>query len=567
MSRKTSAGPGPGPGMDPQITFQRAVTEYEAGRYEQAHKFLKPLRESPDPNGYITLLSGLVEAELGEWKKAESLLADAVKVLPQRVEGWMGLGNAQRVLGDARAAVASYRRALDLQPRLASGWNNLGLAYSDLRCDHDALHSFERALEIVPRYREAAESRAETLVRLTRFDAARSAYQALMDTYPDDVEIPLAYAETMEKANRGDLAEQLLPPRERIRQPELLARREVLRARLLAREEKVDEALEVARAARSQTGAEWIGYLEGDLLDRKGQADDAMEAFTRANGARAGQWSFRRLRDQQLLEFLEHKISRGIESPAGTDANVPSDAKTPTFIIGLPRSGTTLLDRILAAHPGVQVLEEPESLHVIQAVLSKGASLEEVRRRYWEYLETIVGIEPDRVIVDKHPFHAFHIDLLPQVFPNANVIYSLRHPFDSALSCFMQDFAPNPATIHFLDIESTAKLCARSLRMMEMYERACPDRVHRLRYESLVSGDLRGELESLLDAIGLEWHREMEHYAEKASRSGLIKTASYEQVTRGLYTTAVERWRRYERWLEPFREHLGGSLEYWGYEG
>jgi len=558
MNRAAAAG------GDPQQALQHAVADYQAGRYRQARKILKPLRRMPDPDGYVTLLSGLVEAELGEWKRARALLRDAVKLLPKRVEGWMGLGNAERVLRNAREAIAAYKRALELQPGLAGGWNNLGLAYADLGHEHDALRSFERALHCNPGYKEAAQSRAEALVRLTRFEDARSAYRELMQKYPEDGEIALACAETLEKANRPEHACEVLPDRDILEGPEVIARREILRARLLARENRLEEALEVVQSARRDTGVECTGYFEGNLLDRAGHYDAAMDAFTRANRERAGQWSFRRFRDQQLIEFVEHKISTGIEPPEAVDP--ATEYRTPVFITGLPRSGTTLLDRILDAHPDVQILEEPESLHVLQAAISRGATPAQARERYWEYIEGTIGIDPDLMVVDKNPFHAFHLDLLPGVFPQAHVIYSLRHPYDSALSCFMQDFAPNPATIHFLDMVSTARLCAGSLEMMRIYEQACAKRVHRVYYERLVSGDLRTGLEPLLAALGLQWHPDMERFAEKASRSGLIKTASYEQVTRGLYTSAVERWRNYQQWLGPFREQLGPLLEYWGYE-
>lgn len=565
MSNRNLGRHGRAPNRDPQVMLQKAVREYQAGRLPQARKALMPLRKQPDREGFITLLAGLVEAGLGEWKQARELLSKAVSMLPRRAEGWMGLGNAERMLGNPREAIAAYEQALDLQPQLAGGWNNLGMAYADLKFERAAIRYYERAIQCAGKYKEAAQNRAEAFVRLASFEEARRAYQSLAQEYPGDLEIALAYAETLEKANQVDLAWESLTQLVNVDTPQLLARREVLRGRLLARQGELEQALEVVRSVRNQTGAEWVGYLEGDLLDRTGQAAPAMEAFLRANAARSRDWSFRRLRDQQTLEFLEHKISRGIDPPPAVTAD-EMEYRTPVFIVGLPRSGTTLLDRILGAHPDVQVLEEPASLHAVEHERDRGGTVPEMRAHYWDYLEKTVDIEPDRLVVDKNPLHTFCLDLLPIIFPNANVIYSLRHPYDSALSCFMQDFGPNPATLLFLDIESTATLCARSLQMMQLYEQACPDRVHRVHYESLVAGDLRAGIEPVLHSIGLEWHPDIERYADKAARSGLIKTASYEQVTRGIYSSAVGRWRRYEEWLGPFRETLGPMLEYWGYE-
>lgn len=568
MARRRTSGKGTkggkAPAGDPQARFRRAVADYEAGRYRQARKALAPLLDLPDPEGYITLLAGLVDAALGDWKAAEKRLAAAVERLPRRVEGWLGLGNARRMQGDPDGAAEAYREALALQPDNAAAWNNLGIVRADTRRDHDAIACFERALELAPEYDEAARGRAEALARVARFEAAQAAYEDLLRRHPDDGELALARAELLERANRGDEALEGLPPADTLKQPGLLARREALRARLLMRDGDLDGALEVVRAARRRTREEGLGCLEGMLLDRLGQPEAAMKAFGRGNAARMRLPACRRLQRQRLPEYLDHKIAQGVE-PCSEDAAATSE-RTPVFIVGLPRSGTTLLDRMLDSHPDIQVLEEPESLRMAEAVIAAGGSVAEARERYWHYLDDTIGLDPARVIVDKNPLHVLHLDQVPALFPRATVVLSLRHPYDAALSCYMQDFALNPATVHFLELESTAGLCARLLRMMEGFERACPERVHRIRYEDLVTGEYRAPLEGLLNAIGLSWHDDVDGFTERASQSGIIKSASYEQVTRGLYTSAVERWRRYEEWIEPFRRELGPMLEYWGYK-
>lgn len=564
MARGKSGSRGRGaPAGDPQAAFQRAVADYEAGRYRQARKALAPLLQLPDRDGYVTLLAGLVDASLGDWKAAGKRLASATELLPQRVEAWMGLGNARYALGDPEAAIHAYQRAVELQPGSAAAWNNLGLAHADMRRDHDALACFEHALAAAPDYDAARRGRAESLARIGRLDDALAAHDALIERFPDDAALALDRAELLERANRADEARTALAGLPELRQPGLIARREALRGRLQAREGDLGGALDAVRTARRRTREDWLGYLEGNLLDRQGDAAGAVEAFRHANAARARLRPVRRLQAQDAPGYLDHKLARGIES---CDRAQPAAAeRTPIFIVGLPRSGTTLLDRMLAAHPGVQVLEEPESLRVAEAAVAAGGDAARARARYWDWLEQTLGLEPGRTVIDKNPLHALHLDLLPSLFPHATVICSLRHPFDAALSCWMQDFALNAVTVHFLELESTAAMCARLLGMMRLYEQACPANVQRIHYEELVSGDFRAPVERLLEAIGLTWHPDMERFAEKASGSGLIRSASYEQVTRGIYSSAVERWRRYDEWLGPFRETLGPSLEYWRY--
>lgn len=560
--RKGTKG-GKAPAGDPQALFRRAVADYEAGRHRQARKALAPLLDLPDPEGYVTLLAGLVDGALGDWGAAEKRLAVAVERLPSRVEAWLGLGNARQMLGDPVAAADAFRKALALQPDNAAAWNNLGIARADVRLDHDAVSCFERALELSPGYDEAARGRAEALARMTRFEDARFAYEELLRRHPGDSDLALARAELLERANRSEEALAALPAADTLKQPGLIARREALRARLLMREGDPGGALEMVRSVRRRTREDWLGCLEGLLLDRLGEPADAMRAFGRGNSARMRTNLYRRLHRQRLPDYLDHKLAQGID-PCDEIASTSTE-RTPVFIVGLPRSGTTLLDRMLDAHPDIQVLEEPESLRIAEGVIAAGGDVDSARERYWQYLEEVSGLGPEPVVVDKNPMHAMHLDQVPALFPRATVILSLRHPYDAALSCYMQDFGLNPATVHFLEPDSTAALCARLLRMMEAFERACPASVHRIRYEDLVTGDYRAPLERLLEAIGLPWHDDIDHFAERASQSGIIKSASYEQVTRGLYTSAVERWRRYEEWIGPFRRELGPMLEYWGY--
>ncbi|PSQ92161.1 MAG: hypothetical protein BRD57_03265, partial [Proteobacteria bacterium SW_6_67_9] len=174
------------------------------------------------------------------------------------------------------------------------------------------------------------------------------------------------------------------------------------------------------------------------------------------------------------------------------------------------------------------------------------------------------ALEPGRVIVDKNPLHTVHLDIVQRVFPGARVIVAQRHPYDAALSCFMQDFAPSPVSIHCLERASTARLCAGLLDLLAAYERAHPETVVPVRYEGLVV-DFEASASRVLNALALDWDEAIADFQHATGRAGLITTPSYEQVTRGLYRSAIERWRRYADWLEPFRAHLSDRLVPFGY--
>lgn len=548
----------------PHQLWDAAVAAYERGEFRRARNAVAPLVEQGVAEGEPYLLAGLVEARLGHWKTAEPLLRRATQRLPERIEGWVGLGNAQRIQGRADEAAAAYREALKRRPDSVEALNNLAVAYEDMRLDIAALECHERVLDLAPGYENALRSRPALLARLGRGTEARTAYEDLIRRWPEDATLRLELAELLEKANQPGTSVEWLPDTEALPNPVAMARAEALRARLLARGGDLEGALERLVAARQRTGRDVLGYDEGQLLDRLGRPDEAMRAFRRANTARSKEWRFRRLRNQELLEYLEHKIRRGLEPASSPDAADSGGENAPVFLVGLPRSGTTLLERILAAHPSVQVLEEYEALRPAEAVLAANGTPAEARAAYYEHLQSHVSIKPGRVVVDKNPLHTIHLDVVPRVFPSATVLLALRHPYDAALSCYMQNFAPSPASVHFLELEPAAILCARLLEMIRLFESGYSERVVRIHYEDLVA-DFREVVMHVLTTIGLTWDERVAEYADTTARADLITTPSYEQVTRALDASAVHRWRRYDAWLGPIPEHLAPLLPVFGY--
>lgn len=550
---------------NPAQLWQTAVSAYQRGDPTRARRALKPLLRHPAADGTTFLLAGMVEAQLGDMRKAAELLHQAVKMSPGNVEAWLSLGNVLHAQGRMDEAAGAYREAARLVPGNAQVWNNLGVVNEDIGRTRDALDCYDRALEIQPGFTNALRRRAPVLGRLRWFEEAREAYQELLRLFPDDPVLRLDFAQFLEQANHAEAAAEYLPEPGQMQNKADDARVEYVKTQLLIRQGDLDQALSVVRAAHDRTGEDFLCYREGVILDRLGRYDEAMEAFQRANRATAKQKDYKRLLSQPVSEYLRAKIEAGVDPADPADADSDDAGPAPVFITGLPRSGTTLLDRMLAAHPDIQVLEELEGLHMAETALDEGATPAEARRVYRDFVKRHVALRSDAVIVDKNPMHVMHLNVLRRLFPRARVILVLRHPYDAALSCYMQDFDPGPVTARFLDLGTTASLCARFLKLMRNFESACPDRVARVRYEDLVS-DFQQEVKRLLETMGLSWHERIEDYADIAARSAPIMTASYEQVTRRVYSNSLERWKRYEKWLEPFHEELGEMLPEFGYQ-
>lgn len=543
----------------PAQGWEWAVRAYQRGQPEAAREALAPLLAQGAADDEALHLAGLIEAQAECWDDAADLLTQAAQCAPERVGRWLALASVRRTLGQNRAAAVALREALAREPRHVPALNDLGAAYHEQGFYREALNCHDRALEIAPDFGDALCSRPRLLARLRQTEAAREAYEGLVARWPEDAALRLEFAEFLERGHQSEAAEAQLELVGRPANAALWARVQSLHARLLSRRGDASAALDLVSTTRRVTGANWLSYQEGALLHDAGRPAAAIRAFRRGNAARARQWRFQRLWRADLNGALERKIAAGLSPPERTPSAEPVDAP-PVFLLGLPRSGTTLLDRMIGAHPEIQVVEEPMSLQWTEEVLEHTGSPEQARAAYWAH---IGGLAPDArpVVVDKNPLHSEHLDVLARVFPDAPVIVLMRHPYDAALSCFMQDFDPTPASLRFLDLEQTGVLSRQLLTLIRQYERNFPDRAVRVHYERLVA-DYRGEVERVLAAIGCRWDPAIEAFAE---RTGFVITPSYQQVTREIYDSSIGRWRDYESWLGPLREALGDMLGEFGY--
>jgi hypothetical protein len=245
------------------------------------------------------------------------------------------------------------------------------------------------------------------------------------------------------------------------------------------------------------------------------------------------------------------------------------------FFVGFPRSGTTLLEQILASHPDIVTLDEREvlmdstkSLFVSDQALDRLSSLEageadSLREAYWrrtrDYCPDLAG----KVFIDKLPLNSVRLPLVAKLFPRAKVLFALRDPRDVVLSCFRRRFGMNPAMYQLLTLEGAAAYYDAVMRLVDQYTAKLPLSLHYVRYESLVD-DLRREAEGVCGFIGVAWDDSMLDFAQTA-RSREIRTPSARQVRRGLYNEGVGQWRAYAAHLAPVMPLLAPWVEKFGY--
>lgn len=256
-----------------------------------------------------------------------------------------------------------------------------------------------------------------------------------------------------------------------------------------------------------------------------------------------------------------------------SDVNIDDGRSSPAFLLGFPRSGTTLLDTMLMAHPDVEVLEEEPTLQSPGELLSTCDDLPRApsdliaaaRDSYFKGVGTKFEMGTKKLIVDKNPLYTIALPMIRRIFPDAKIILALRHPCDVALSCFTTNFKLNDGMSSFLRLDTTAELYDLAFSYFERVQALMPMATHTIFYEKLIASQ-EDELKALMSFLGLSWDEAVLNHQKMAQERGRIKTASYAQVIEPIYARSSGRWKNYREQLEPVLSVLKPWIDKFGYE-
>jgi hypothetical protein len=341
----------------------------------------------------------------------------------------------------------------------------------------------------------------------------------------------------------------------------------------LDRAGKTAAALAAARAMPADDEPVRRALLIGRLADKAGEAAEAFAAYAKMNRLVAEAHPGVR---RAAAEYRRHVAALGeMLTPAYASGWAPapkSSRRAPVFLVGFPRSGTTLLDTLLMGHPDLHVLEEEPLLQRAAEALGDfvrvpaldAAEIAHLRGLYFAALDARAP-PPGKIVVDKLPLNLMGAPLIHRLFPQAKFIFAARHPCDVVLSCFMQNFDLNPAMANFLDLEDTARLYDLVLAFWSRARALLPLDVHVLRYEALVA-EKEAEMRALVAFLGLKWDDRALDNEGTAARRGMIATPSYHQVAQPIYSRASGRWQRYRDQLAGVLPILAPWAEKMGYE-
>jgi tetratricopeptide (TPR) repeat protein len=500
---------------------------------------------------------GLALAALGRRAEAAASYREALRLQPGYVEALNNLGNVLRELGDRGAAVPLYRRAVELDPMRAESHCNLGNVLFEIRHVEEAVAAFRRALALQPGYAPAHLSLAFALRQQRRPAEAQQECEAALALNPGYVEAISFLGELHADRGRFDEAERLL--RRAIELDPSFSH--AFASIATHRRMKLADASwlhgAVSLLARPQPLGHEINlrYAVGKYFDDVGQYEDAFGEYYKANeltkrfGARYERDKFAE-RIDRIMRTFDAQLSRD-------SAGVACDSELPVFILGMPRSGTSLTEQILASHPQVFGAGELAfwngAYDAWRAAEVQGRPalqlLPDLTRRYLERLSAAGG-EAARVI-DKMPANFMYAGLIHAAFPRARIIHMQRHPIDTALSIYFQNFFNIGPWAN--DLGDLAHYYGQYVRITGHWRATLPaQNFLEVPYEGLIA-DQEGWTRRMLEFIGLPWDPRCLEFHETER---VVITASKWQVRQKINSGSTGRWRNYEKHVGPLRQLL-----------
>ncbi len=589
--------------------LHQALARHQVGDLEAAKAiYLQVLAREPR-NADAHHLLGCAYRSERKFDEAIDSIGTAISINPIMASFYNNLGTCYSARFERVAAELCFRKALDLDPNYADAWSNFGLMQIGALRFHEARAVLEQGAVAAPDHEGIQCNLAQVYYELSLTREALAAYERTVSRFPASGVALIGLAGCLNKIGRNEEALDVIDRLQALGS-KYEAEALQIRGRVLEVLGRLDEACAAFDAAIGALPEE-VGLMHARASIKKIKADEpffshlmqfekhadkvrgtkriqlhfalgkayqdtgdiAAAASNYAQGASIQLLTsnYDEREDVALFKIMHDKVNQQYLAQLKTQGH-PSDR--PIFVLGMPRSGTTLVEQILASHPQVYAAGEMPFIsevldgidfpggwrlgHPTGARMPGGASLRDRGEAYLQRVEAHAPVVGHRHFTDKLPENYYNLGLITAMFPNARIIHCRRDPVDNCISCYNTLFA----TKHYwsYDFSAMGRTYQRYWQLMQHWRALLPGQFLELRYEQVV-GDIEQQAKRLLDWCGLPWDDKVLRFYET---NRPVQTASVTQVRQPIYSSSVGKWKKWEPYIQPLLAEIGPiEKAYW----
>lgn len=534
--------------------FEDIVISFQRGERKKAIALAATALEKGLDEPLVLLLAAEGLEEEGRYAEGIVLLQKAAEIAPEEAQVWFCLGTMLIRQGRDEDGLADLRTALSLQSDLLPALSNAAAASYRLGQLTEAITYYRRIKILEPNNVDALAALAAIAARRHKSEEARKMASQALALQADNFTAQMAIG-------RADLVDKKTQ-NARSRMDKLIESNKLNDDERVASLDLRAEALDILDC----TGAAFADYESRNGILMRRFAPRMKREVTERYVDKA----------RRLAGSLSTQTKEAWQNSTGHDESAKQLGCGHIFLLSYPRSGTTLLEKVLSSHSDILTLEEVDCLSDISDEwLANDSGINALarltpqqaatyRERYWLRVQEATNKNLNgKLLIDKLPLHTLSLPVISKLFPRAKVLFALRDPRDVVLSCFRRRFQINPAMFELLDLQGAALFYNEVMNMAEISRNLLPIQVHEVRHEHLVKS-FEPTIKTVLEFIGAQWSPTLKEFVEKLPADP--RTPSDIQLRRGLNTDGFGQWRRYETQMEPVMSMLEPWVQRFAYK-
>ena len=532
-------------------------------------------------NASHLVVNALTAIKNKNYIEAKNLLEKAISIQPEMFEANHNLAILNFQLGNLDSSILYFEKSKKIKPKFSQIYFNLGLAYDKKKNVDLAIINFKKVIKLDPNNSIALYNIGHLYKQKLKINKAEEYLGKSLDLNPNFIKTYDDLVSLYDQSNQIEKFSNLIDKAKKILSEKDLVH--FYEAVFMYNQKNFKQTIQLLENIDLTQNYPYHNITKHSYLaksyDRTNDFEKAYNHF-KINNQLVNQIYGKSVDEKSFIELVTKMIKffKNFNLNRWNQHQLKDDFFQPIFLIGFPRSGTTLLDTILRTNQSIEVIEEKpilrDFLRDVNIKINNDFNdldnldkkfIQNMQNVYFEEREQYLENKKAKTVIDKMPLNIIHIGEILRFFPNAKFIFALRNPYDSVLSCFMQQFELNPAMKNFTSLESSAVLYDLVMKLWTIYKDVFSINCHFIKYEDIVT-DFEKSTKEIFKFLEIDWSDNTKNFHITAKKRLNISTPSRDQVTSPLYSRSISRWKNYEKEFKGLKNILDPWLDEFNYK-